>query len=155
MCEGMRRVTVTASPVKQPQVLHAPQEIVVDGQHLLFPSNAQRAEHIEETVQDERGPVDLASAVFRPQIEVVRHIDTIESLEGGIIPIQVIIGINLFEAFLIIMVRIPQGIVQIDEKAFVHRYQLTSITKYLPKLQKAFSSFIYKVRLPSSSSTNS
>ena len=42
----------------------------------------------------------------------MRPIDSKESLEGGIIPVKVVIGIKLFEAFFIIMVRIPKGIVQ-------------------------------------------
>ena len=45
-------------------------------------------------------------------------------------------------------------IVQINKKTFVFHHP-TSITKYLPRLQNAFSSVIFNVILPSSSFTNS
>ena len=132
----------------------ASEEIIVDGQYRLGIFDAHRAQHITEAVDDKRLPVDLSRTVLLPKQLVVRPIDSKESLEGGIIPVKVVIGIKLFEAFFIIMVRIPKGIVQIYKEVFVFHHP-TSITRYLPRLQNVFGSVMFSVRLPSSSFTNS
>ena len=127
---------------------------MVHRQGLLLVLDAHRSQDVQETLNDQELPINLSRPILCPKREVVGHVISIKSLEGGIIPAQSVVGIDLFEAFFIIMVRIPQGIVQVDEQVLIRHYP-TSITKYLPKLQNAFSSLIFKVRLRSSSSTNS
>ena len=66
---------------------------------------------MQEAIHLQVVSVDLARPVFRPKREVVGHIVVVTSLEGGIMPIHMVVGIKLFEAFFIVMKRIPKGIV--------------------------------------------
>ena len=70
---------------------------------------------MQKPFNDEGLFIDSALAVLLPLGEVIRHIGGKKSLEGGIEPIKFIIGIYFFEAFFIVMIRIPEGIVQINE----------------------------------------
>jgi hypothetical protein len=55
--------------------------------------------------------IDLSISIFTPKEVIIRPIDREESLEGGIMLIPMMGVIHLFEAFLIVMIRIPKGIV--------------------------------------------
>ena len=117
------------SPVVAVQVFHqfvsagerpfligrSPEKVAVYGEDIPFVFDTQRAEDIAEPLDDKRVPVDLAVAVLCPEVKVVRHIDRIESLEGGVVSIPMVVGIHLFEAFPVVLGGIQQGIVQINE----------------------------------------
>jgi hypothetical protein len=70
---------------------------------------------MQESLHNEGLFVDRSLAVLLPQREVIGHVSGKKSLEGGVKPIKLVIGIHFFEAFFIVMIRIPEGIVQINE----------------------------------------
>jgi len=51
------------------------------------------------------------------------HINVVVIIERRIKPIVTVIRINLFQAFLAVLVNIPQGIVQIDKKVFIFHFE--------------------------------
>ena len=95
------------------------EEIAINVERGLSALDAKRTQNIQEALDDERLAIDLAIPVFGPQVEIVRHIKIVECLKGGIMPIEMIIGIQLFEAFPIVVTGIPKGIVEIKEEVLV------------------------------------
>jgi hypothetical protein len=64
-----------------------------------------------KTFENKRLSIDLSISIFTPKEVIIRPIDREESLKGGIMLIPMMGVIHLFEAFLIVMIRIPKGIV--------------------------------------------
>jgi hypothetical protein len=103
---------------------------------------------MQEAFENQRLPVYGTVAVFFPEHQVMGHVNLKECLERIVMPVEMIIGKDFRETFLIVVVCVPQRVIKVKEDGFVSCVHPTSITKYLPRLQNNSGSKITMVKFP-------